>query len=248
MPWLPLNDAAQIYQCSTRTLRRYISKGQLTSKLAEGQRMVWLAEQVQTVSTHKKSIPKERYIPFIFELFEGLSSLRMRFEGPLEMADFLEKAAPPFLQEKTLRSNKHYKFFFEHFDRCFREIDQLLNSFELDLTIFRNIYRMLVILKSHWQESGLYLYEERAEEPVKMKNETLLLLDHLIDQVRHLLVLSAQQSSTETESHSVLVQKGIRNVEMVSRADTKDNLAFHPQGDTVICIPSSNSEERQGRE
>ena len=167
MAWLPLTDAAEVYQCSTRTLRRYITKGKLTSKLSNGQRLVWFAEQIHTVSSHESTVPKERYAMRLFELYEGLCTLRMRFEGPLHMADFLEYASPPASQEKASEFHKNYRFFFENLDACFRQVDTLLNTFDLDQSILLTLYRTVVILTTHWQESGFYLHEEPMEEKVK---------------------------------------------------------------------------------
>ena len=98
MPWLSLTDVAEIYSCSTRTIRRKIKRGNLTSKLSDGLRMVWLSEQVHTVSSHKSTVPKERDMIPLFELYEGLSILRMPCEchsGPTpslapELRDYSE--------------------------------------------------------------------------------------------------------------------------------------------------------------
>ncbi len=243
MAWLPLTDAAEVYRCSTRTLRRYITKGTLTSKLSNGQRMVWFEEHVHTVSTHKQAIPTERYVMCLFELYEGLSTLRMRFEGPLKMADFLEYASPPSSQEKTSDLNKNCRFFFENLDKSFRQVDRLLNTFDLDQTVLLTLYRTLVILTTHWQESGLYLQEEQMAEKVKGQSNTLAIFTHLLDQVRRLLRLCAQQSSTETESHAVVVQKGIMDVETRSRTDNQDDRVSPPQIDEAVSMASSRSQK-----
>jgi hypothetical protein len=197
MAWLPLTDAAEVYQCSTRTLRRYISKGTLTSKLSNGQRLVWFAEQVHTVSSHQHSIPKERYVIRLFELYEGLSALRMRFECPLEMAGFLNYASPPSSQGKASEHYENYRFFFENLDTCFRQVDKLLNTFDLDQTVLLTLYRTLVIIKTHWQESGLHFHEDQMEEKVKGQRDTSTIFDHLVEHVRMLLHLCAQQSPSE---------------------------------------------------
>ena len=224
MAWLPLIDAAEVYRCSTRTLRRYISKGTLTSKLSNGQRLVWFEEQVHTVSSHHHSIPKERYAIRLFELYEGLSTLRMRFEGPLEMADFLEYASPPSSQGKASEFHTSCRFFFEHLDTCFRQVDKFLNTFDLDQTVLLSIYRTVVILKTHWQESGLHLHEEQMGEKVKGSSDTLVIFTHLLEQVRMLLLLCAQQSSTETVSQSFVAKKGIVEVGSDSHAVTHEDL------------------------
>ena len=225
MAWLPLTDAAEVYQCSTRTLRRYISKGQLTSKLSNGQRMVWYAEQVHTVSSHKSTVPKERYVMRLFELYEGLCTLRMRFEGPLNMADFLEYASPPSSQGKASEFHKNCRFFFEHLDTCFRQVDQLLNTFDLDQTVMLTIYRTLVILNTHWQASGLHLHEEQMEEKVKGQSDTSTIFDHLLEQVRMLLLLCIQQSPSETETHTVMMQRKILGAGQQARFTSQDDLA-----------------------
>jgi hypothetical protein len=206
MKWVPINQAADYFQCSSRTIRRKIKIGKLSSKLSNGMRMVWVAEHVHTVSSHTVSIPKDRYVMRLFELYEGLSTLRMRFEGPLEMADFLEYTSPPTSQGKASDFHTNCRFFFEHLDTCFRQVDRLLNTFDLDQTVLLTIYRTVVILQTHWQESGLYLQEEQMEEKVKGSSDTLAIFTHLVEQARMLLLLCAQQSPSETESHAMLVQ------------------------------------------
>jgi hypothetical protein len=232
MAWLPLTDAADVYQCSTRTLRRYISKGKLTSKLSDGLRMVWFAEQIHTVSSHKQSIPKERYVIRLFELYEGLCTLRMRFEGPLHMADFLEYASPPSSQGQRANFTNNCRFFFEHLDTCFRQVDKLLNAFELDQSTLLTLYRTVVILKTHWQESGLHLHEEPMEEKVRGQRDTSTMLTHLVEHVRMLLHLCAQQSPSETESHAMLVQGKILGGEpQPQNVSPEDNI---PQPSIIV--------------
>lgn len=228
MAWLPLTDAAEVYQRSARTLRRYITKGTLTSKLSNGQRLVWFAEQVDTVSSHNHSIPKERYVMRLFELYEGLCALRMRFEGPLEMADFLEYASPPSSQEQRSPFNNNCRFFFEYLDTCFRQIDKLLNTFELDRTVLLTVYRTLVILQTHWQESGLYLHEEEMEEKMKGQRATSIIFHHLVEHVRMLLHLCAQHTPSETETHTVRMQRNMLDVGQHAKFPSQENSAVQP--------------------
>jgi hypothetical protein len=225
MAWLPLTDAAEVYQCSTRTLRRYITKGKLTSKLSNGQRMVWFAEQVHTVSSHHHSIPKDRYVMRLFELYEGLSTLRMRFEGPLEMADFLAYASPPASQGKASEFHENCRFFFENLDKSFRQVDKLLNTFDLDQTVLLTLYRTFVILTTHWQESGLHLHEEQREEKVKGQSNTLAIFCHLLEHVRMLLQLCAQQSPSETETHTVMMERKLLGAGQQARLASQDDIA-----------------------
>jgi len=224
MTWLPLTDAAEIYSCSTRTIRRKIKIGKLTSKLSDGLRMVWLAEQVHTLSSHTHAFPKEREMIPLFELYEGLSLLRMRFESPLEMADWFDRCAPPSPKGHFDNVYQTWRFFFEQLDFCFHQIDSLLTSYEMNQTTFQNIYRTLVILKSHWQESGLHLQEDKAEGKIAENTKTLVLLSHLLEQVRRLLLFCPQSSSSETVSRSLLVQKGIMGVGTQPRTEMQDDI------------------------
>ncbi len=244
MAWKTLAEAAKFFRCSSRTMWRRIKKGTLISKPSNGVRMVWIIEEeVHTVSSHKPSIPKERYVMRLLELFEGLFIVRMRFEGQLEMAEFLDYASPPSSQGKASEFHKNCRFFFEHLDTCFRQVDQLLNTFDLDQTVILTIYRTLVILNTHWQASGLHLHEEQMEEKGKGSSDTLAIFNHMLNQVRMLLLLCAQQSSTETESHAVMVQKGIMDVETRSRTDSQDDRVSHPQIDKAVSNASSRSQK-----
>ena len=166
-------------------------------------------EHVHTVSSHKSTVPKERYVIRLFELYEGLSTLRMRFEGPLEMADFLEYAFPSSSQGKASEVHKNCRFFFDHLDTCFRQVDQVLNTFDLDQDVLLTLYRTLVILNTHWLESRLPFHEEQMEEKVKGQSDTSTIFDHLLDQVKMLLLLCVQQSPSETETHTVRMQRKI---------------------------------------
>jgi hypothetical protein len=224
MPWLTLTDLAAIHLCSTRTIRRNIKRGKLTSKLSEGLRMVWLAEQVHTVSSHKSPVPKERDMIPLFELYEGLSLLRMRFNSSLEMADWLECCAPPSPNGPFDHVSQTWRFFFEQLDFCFHQVDTLLTSYEMNPTIFRNTYRTLVTLTSHWQESGFDLQEDNAEGKMPENIKTLPLLKHLLGHVRRLLLLCPHPSSSETVSRSLVVQEGIVDVGPHSHTVTQDIL------------------------
>jgi hypothetical protein len=220
-----------------------MDKGTLTSKLSQGKRLVWFEEQVHTVSSHNHSIPKDRYVMRLFELYEGLSTLRMRFEGPLEMADFLEYASPPSSQGTASEFHKCCRFYFEHLDTCFRQVDKLLNTFDLDQIVLRSLYRTLVILTTHWQESGLYLHEEQMEEKGKGPSDTLAIFNNLLEQVRMLLRHCAQQSSTETESHAFMVQKGILEVAQQPRKEIQEDLASPTQIDGTESLDSSSGQK-----
>jgi hypothetical protein len=243
MSWATISQAAEFFHCSSRTIRRKIKIGKLSTKLSNGMRMVWLAEQVHTVSSHKASIPKERYVIPLFELYEGLSIVRMRFESPLEMADFLEYAAPPSSQGKASEFHKNCRFFFENLDKSFRQVDRLLNTFDLDRTVLLTLYRTFVILKTHWQESGLYLHEEPLEEKVKGQSDTLAIFHHLLEQARMLLLLCAQQSSSETESHMVMVKKGILEMAPSPRIEIQEDLASQLHVDGTVSIDSSQNKK-----
>jgi hypothetical protein len=228
MPWLTLTDLAAIHLCSTRTIRREIKRGKLTSKLSEGLRMVWLAEQVHTVSSHKSPVPKERDMIPLFELYEGLSLLRMRFNSSLEMADWLECCAPPSPNGPFDHVSQTWRFFFEQLDFCFHQVDTLLTSYEMNPTIFRNTYRTLVTLKSHWQESGLHLQEDKVDPKMPENIKTLTLLHHGLEHVRRLLLLSPQPSSSKTVSRSLLVQEGVVDVGPHFHAVTQEDFVSQP--------------------
>jgi hypothetical protein len=223
MPWLSPTDLAAIYSCSTRTIRRKIKRGTLISKLSGGLRMVWLAEQIHTVSSHKSMVPKERDMIPLFELYEGLSILRMRFERPLEMAAWLERCAPPSPNGPFDNVYQSWRFFFDQLDFCFHQIDTLLTSYEMNPTIFRNTYRTLVTLKSYWQESGLHLQENKVEPKIPENTKTLALLNDGLAHVRRLLLLSPQPSSCETVSRSLVVQEGVVNEGSDSHAETHED-------------------------
>jgi hypothetical protein len=243
MPWLSLTDAAEIYSCSTRTIRRNIKRGKLTSKLADGLRMVWLAEQIHTVSSHKSTVPKERDMIPLFELYEGLSILRMRFKNSLEMADWLDRCAPPSPNGHFDNLYQTWRFFFEQLDFCFHQVDRLLTSYEMAQTILRNTYRTLVTLKSHWQESGLHLQEDKAEAKMAENTKTLALLNHLLEQARRLLLLCPQSSSSETVSRSLVVQKGIVDVGLDSHAVTHEDLVSQPPIAETPSIPGDKQKK-----
>jgi hypothetical protein len=217
-----------------------MGKGTLTSKLSQGKRLVWFEEHVHTVSSHHHSIPKDRYMMRLFELYEGLSTLRMRFEGPLEMADFLEYASPPSSQEKTSDLNKNCRFFFEHLDRCFRQVDKLLNTFDLGQITLLTLYRTLVVLTTHWQEAGLHLHEEPMEEKVKGQSNTLAIFNHLLEQVRMLLQLCAQQSPSETETHTVMMQRKILGAGQQPRFASQNGIAVQEP----IAVSASRRETK----
>lgn len=224
MPWLSLTDAATTYSCSTRTIRRKIEGGKLTSKLSDGLRMVWLAEQVHTMSSHKSLAPKKRAMIPLFELYEGLSLLRMRFEGSLEMADWLDRCAPPSPNGHVDTLSQTGKFFFDKLNVCFHQVDTLLTSDEMARTVLWNTYRTLVILKSHWQESGFHLQEDQVEPKMAENTKTFALLSHGLEQVRRLLLLCPQPSSSETVSRSLVVQEGVVEVGSDSHAVTHEDL------------------------
>jgi len=237
MPWLSLTDAAEIYSCSTRTIRRKIKTGTLTSKLTAGLRMVWLAEQVHTVSSHHSTVPKERYLIPLFELYEGLSLLRMRFKSPLEMADWFDRCAPPSPNGNLDSVSQTWRFFFEQLDFCFHQIDTLLTNFEMDPIMFRNTYRILVTLKSNWQESGFHLHEDKVEPTMVEQTKTLTVLNHLLEQVRTLLLLGPQPSSSETVSRTLVVQEGILDVGPHPHAVTQEELVSPPPVEETSSIP-----------
>jgi hypothetical protein len=144
------------------------------------------------------------------------------------MADFLEYASPPSSQEQRSPFNTNCRFFFEHLDTCFRQIDKLLNTFELDQTVLLAVYRTLVILQTHWQESGLYLHEEQMEEKVKGQRATSIIFNHLVEHVRMLLHLCAQQTPSETETHTVRMQRNILGAEQQPSGSSQDDLAAQP--------------------
>ena len=228
MPWLSLADAADTSSCSPRTIRRNIERGKLFSKLAGGLRMVWLAEQVHTVSSHQSPVLKEGDRIRLFELYESLSILRMRFERPLEMAAWLERCAPPSPKGDFDNFYQSWRFIFDQLDFCFHQIDTLLTSHELNPTIFRNSYRTLVTLKSYWQESGLHLHEDKVEPPMPEKTKTLALLNDGLAHVRRLLLLCPQPSSSETLSQALVVQEGIVNEGSHSHAVAHEDLVSPP--------------------
>ena len=173
----------------------------------------------------------------LFELYEGLSLLRMRFESPLEMADWLDCCAPPSPQGNLDCVPQTWRFFFEKLDFCFHQIDSLLTSYEMDQIIFRNTYRTLVILKSHWQESGLHPPRRPGRIEMAENTKTLVVLNHLLEQVRRLLLLCPQQSSAETISRSLVVQEGILEVGSHFHAVTHEDLLSQPPLAETSSIP-----------
>ena len=211
--------------------------------------MIWLAEQIHTVSSHKSTVPKERYMIPLFELYEVLSILRMRFKSSLEMADWLDRCAPPSPNGHFDNLYQTWRFFFEQLDFCFHQVDRLLTSYEMAQTIFRNTYRTLVILKSHWKETDLYLQEDKVEPKMAENTKTLALLNHGLEQVRRLLLLSPQPSSSETVSRSLVVQEGVVDVGPHSRAVTHEGLVSQPPIEQTLSITGTKKKKssKKGR-
>jgi hypothetical protein len=198
--------------------------------------MVWLAEQVHTVSSHQSPVLKERDMIPLFELYEGLSILRMRFERPLEMAAWLDHCAPPSPNRAFDNFYQSWRFIFDQLDFCFHQIDTLLTSYEMNPTIFRNTYRTLVTLKSYWQESGLHLHEDKVEPPMSEKTKTLALLNDGLAHVRRLLLLCPQPSSSETLSRALVVQEGVVNEGSPSHAVAHKDLVSPPPMEKTFLI------------
>jgi len=253
MSWIPIATAAQVFKCSRRTIRRRIVSGMFVSKLSNGLRFVWMEERVDTVSSHKHDIPKERLLVPLFELYEGLCTLRMRFEGPLEMEDWLTQCVPPSPQGTSTQNGKQWKFFFDHLDSCFRKVDALLEDFYLNQTILRNLYRTLVILKSHGQEAGIYLVSEKTGDQGTPSPETLKLFEHLLQQVRTLLLLSVQSSSSESVSSSFSFRKSFLDIGAQGMGKVKEKHVSPPPtnvgkpsiSETMKSIPATKGTKHE---
>lgn len=172
----------------------------------------------------------------LFELYEGLSILRMRFERPLEMAAWLDHCAPPSPNRAFDNFYQSWRFIFDQLDFCFHQIDTLLTSYEMNPTIFRNTYRTLVTLKSYWQESGLHLHEDKVEPPMSEKTKTLALLNDGLAHVRRLLLLCPQPSSSETLSRALVVQEGVVNEGSPSHAVAHKDLVSPPPMEKTFLI------------
>lgn len=209
MSWHSIRKAAALYQRSPRTIRRYIRSGRLTSKLANGLRLVWVQEQVQTVTSAQQTIPKDRYVIPLFELYQGLSLLRQRFEAPLDMAEWLARCSPSASSSHSAKSYQQLKFFFEQLDACFRRVDTLLDSFELNQPILLKVYRSLVILRSHAQELPLDRYVGTDERQGKPYTPTSAALDHLLEQVRALLLCCARQGASGESTKTAIYHQQV---------------------------------------
>ena len=211
--------------------------------------MVWLAEQIHTVSSPTHAFPREGYMIPLFELYEVLSILRMRFKSSLEMADWLDRCAPPSPNGHFDNLYQTWRFFFEQLDFCFHQVDRLLTSYEMAQTIFRNTYRTLVILKSHWKETDLYLQEDKVEPKMAENTKTLALLNHGLEQVRRLLLLSHQPSSSETVSRSLVVQERVVDVGPHSHAVTHEDLVSQSPMEEISPITGAKKKtsSKKGR-
>ena len=232
MAWLPLQEFAEVKQCSTRTIRRQIQRGQITSKkMANGRRMIWLSEEVHTVTSPRPPVSREQYMVPLFEIYEGLCTLRSRFEGPLQMGEWLENCG--ISQGNAAASYESCAFFFKHLDQCFQQIDQLILKNRLDPLIIKDLYRTLVILRSHWQEAALYSQEERGDQ-VTVKTKTLDIFDHLISQVRNLILMSIKNTDAESVSHVMSCQRNLVATETQLMPTMPQESSSVPQTDTVI--------------
>ena len=232
MAWLPLQDFAEVKQCSTRTVRRQVKQGLITSKLANGRRMIWVSEEVHTVASSPPSVSPEQYMVPLFEVYGGLSVLRMRFEGPLQMGDWLEHCG--ISQGNAAAMYESCAFFFQHLDQCFRQIDQLITDNRLDPQVIKSLYRILVNLRSHWQEAGLYLKEERGDQGVFKTPKTLNLFDHLIAQAQNLILLGIKNADAETVSQVMSYQNSLMAAEPQSLSERPQEPKGIPQTEKVI--------------
>ena len=192
--WGSISQAAKIHKVTTRTIRRWIQADLLLSDRSKGLLVVWLEEEIQTKTSVRHDRPQKQHGMTLFRLYEGLALLRARCEGPLNMSEWLARSAPDVFQPPQL---KQWEFLFRHFDRCYRRIDKILEDFRLDPVSLLETYRTLVILKTHWQESGIRVVSDQLGEERELEAETLQILDDLVTHARTLLLASQHTASSE---------------------------------------------------
>ena len=152
----------------------------------------------------------------------------MQFEGPLTMENWLTQCAPPSPPWDPTQYEKQWPFFFVHLDSCFRKSDTLLEGFQWGQTILLEIYRTLMILESHWQELGIHIVSERTGEEGPLDTETLNLFEHLLHQVRTLLLLTSQSSASESVSSAFLFQKTFLDIGVRRMGKVKEKQVSQP--------------------
>lgn len=236
MSWMPITQAAQVRKVSPRTIRRWLTAGLIRSEFSNGLRLVWIEEHVYTQSSPRLHPSKNQYLMNLFHLYEGLAILRTRYEAPLEFATWLARCAPQASQPREI---KRWEFFFRQLDRCFRRIDRLIEDLTLDQVILRDTYRVLVVLKAHWKESGIRVSFAEAGEGGAIDTETVTLFDQLLDQLRKLLITSTQFPASEIHSSSIFIKQEEPNNTSNSGHDQEDKPSVFPISQTEF----STSEE-----
>lgn len=188
MPWVSIREASEMLQVSQRTVQRLVATHTLPSRMEQGRRLVLIGADEDCAHATSQPVLTPSLLPHLFDLLEGLTTLRLMARLAVEDA----KAAEPLLTLPGMEGAPtvaHWQTLCDRVVGCHQLVDRLVADLRLDQPRLYRVYRALITLRFLWTE-----YNVRNGEPEPLitqrpqESQTDTLITQLIGHVRALLL------------------------------------------------------------
>lgn len=161
MPWVSIRDASEMLQVSLRTVQRLVAVHTLSSRMAQGRRLVLIGADEDRVRANAAPALTPALLPHLFDLLEGFTRLRLMARRAVQHAH----AAEPFRDFPCMWGAPNVADWQKLSDRivtAHQLVRGLVATLQLDQPVVHQVYRALILIQLLWAD-----YEARSgeEEP-----------------------------------------------------------------------------------
>jgi hypothetical protein len=188
MPWVSIREAGEMLQVSLRTVQRLVATHTLSSRMAQGRRLVLIGADEDRVRANAAPALTPALLPHLFDLLEGFTMLRFLAGRAVQHAH----AAEPFRDFPCMwdaPSVAQWQKLSDRIVTCHQLVRGLVAGLQLDQSVVHQVYRELIMIQLLWAEyearSGKEEESHHTHQP--MKRDPEILMTQLIGHARALL-------------------------------------------------------------
>src|SRR6266850_5681230 len=90
MPWVSIREASEMLKVSLRTVQRLVAAHTLSSRMEQGRRLVLIGADEDRVHAISPPGLTQALLPYLFDLLEGFTTLRLMARRAVKEANFAE--------------------------------------------------------------------------------------------------------------------------------------------------------------
>ena len=190
MPWVSIREAAEMLKLSTRTIERMVAAGTLRKRMERGLRLVLLGPDGDLASGQGGGPLDPELLEHLFDVFEGLWTLRVRSYGLLVAQKALEHVFAAFHGHEGQATLKQWRHLYLKIKTCHGTVEGMVRERRCSAGSLQEVYRAMILVRITW---GHYAHRHRSdtaspEESLAGKEDSHSLMTGIIGHLRRLLV------------------------------------------------------------